>query len=140
MNATTHPTNAPGLIVHPYGTGWRLIHELSAGALGEFSSNDAAQDAATALVGVAEWAAAPESLQDERVILEVIGAVEEAGGQFLYRPGGLGERVFQDRHKDESAVCSECRHTYKVHREGDDPVSPGECAECLEDEAWHDFR
>ena len=139
MNVTAHPTNAPGLIVHAFGTGWRLTHQSSADALGEFTDYDAAQDAATALVGVAEWENRPESLQDERVAGEAIGAIEEAPGRFLYRPGGLGERVYRARHASE-AVCVECDHLFAVHGEGEDPVTPGVCSECPEDEERHDFR
>ncbi|WP_046248084.1 hypothetical protein [Streptomyces sp. MBT28] len=94
-------TDAPGLTVHHMtraGDAWRLTHQHSGMALGEFTDYDAAQDAATALVGVAEWENDPINLQDERVIREVIEAVEEAGGRFLYRPGGLGERIFRSRH------------------------------------------
>lgn len=36
------------------------------------------------------------------------------------------------------ALCIECGHAYAAHQEGDDPVSPGSCAECP-DEEWHDY-
>jgi len=36
------------------------------------------------------------------------------------------------------ALCVECSHAYAAHQEGDDPVSPGSCAECP-DEEWHDY-
>ncbi|MDX3839856.1 hypothetical protein [Streptomyces europaeiscabiei] len=36
------------------------------------------------------------------------------------------------------ALCVECGHAYAAHQEGDDPVSPGSCAECP-DEEWHDY-
>lgn len=94
-------TDAPGLTIHHMTSldgVWRLTHQHSRLPLGEFTDYDAAQDAATALVGVAEWENEPEELQDERVIREVVGAIEETGGRFLYWPGGLGERAFRSRH------------------------------------------
>ena len=36
--------------------------------------------------------------------------------------------------------CGECGHPQYAHREGDDPVSPGQCASCAEDDAWHDYQ
>jgi hypothetical protein len=39
--------------------------------------------------------------------------------------------------------CTECDHPPDQHGEGDDPVSPGECAGCLvtsPDDAWHDYQ
>ncbi|MFE6474524.1 hypothetical protein [Streptomyces rochei] len=46
------------------------------------------------------------------------------------------------RHAAETpaAECGECGHPKAVHREGDDPVTPGQCADCPEDEDRHDYR
>lgn len=37
-------------------------------------------------------------------------------------------------------LCAECGHTEDAHEEGDDPVSPGVCSDCDEDEGIHDFQ
>jgi hypothetical protein len=105
VTTAVHSTNAPGLIVHGGAGRWRLTHEQYLHALGEFTDYDAAQDAATGLVGVAEWEGSPISLQDEYVVREVIEAIEEAGGRFLYRPGGLGECVFRARQAEQGGLC-----------------------------------
>lgn len=39
--------------------------------------------------------------------------------------------------------CAECGHPETQHSEGDDPVTPGECADCLDDspdDARHDYQ
>ncbi|MFJ7297630.1 hypothetical protein [Streptomyces collinus] len=36
--------------------------------------------------------------------------------------------------------CGECGHPHAAHSEGDDPVSPGRCTDCPEDDAWHDYQ
>ncbi|MFI9344968.1 hypothetical protein ACIG0D_27435 [Streptomyces sp. NPDC052773] len=36
------------------------------------------------------------------------------------------------------APCAECGHSHAVHRDGDDPVTPGECTACPDDER-HDY-
>ncbi|MGP3737973.1 hypothetical protein ACTWJ9_33220 (plasmid) [Streptomyces sp. GDS52] len=41
--------------------------------------------------------------------------------------------------KTPAAVCAECGHSRAGHREGDDPVTPGECTACPDDER-HDYR
>ncbi|MFD5491559.1 hypothetical protein ACFWH4_01120 [Streptomyces sp. NPDC127091] len=38
-----------------------------------------------------------------------------------------------------AALCTECGHPCAGHREGDDPVTPGECTACPDDER-HDYR
>lgn len=38
------------------------------------------------------------------------------------------------------ATCAECDHPHAAHREGDDPVSPGQCSACPDDDAWHDYQ
>lgn len=38
------------------------------------------------------------------------------------------------------ALCVECDHPKDAHREGDAPVSPGRCASCTDDFAWHNFE
>jgi hypothetical protein len=38
------------------------------------------------------------------------------------------------------AVFAECGHPKDAHREGDDPVSPGRCTVCADDDAWHDYK
>lgn len=35
--------------------------------------------------------------------------------------------------------CAECGHPKDEHEEGDDPVTPGQCAACDEDDDRHDF-
>jgi hypothetical protein len=100
MTATAYLTVAPGLVVHDrglIGDGWRLTHQQSTNALGEFDDYQDAQDAAASLQGVADWTAGPQALQDERVIWQAIDAIEYAGGRFLCRKGGLGERVAAKR-------------------------------------------
>ncbi len=37
-------------------------------------------------------------------------------------------------------LCTECGHEDSAHEEGDDPVSPGTCIACDEDDAIHDFQ
>lgn len=37
-------------------------------------------------------------------------------------------------------ACAECSHPKDVHREGDDPVSPGQCSACEDDFDWHDYQ
>ncbi|MEU5742008.1 hypothetical protein ABZ784_28955 [Streptomyces tendae] len=39
-----------------------------------------------------------------------------------------------------AAPCVECGHPKAVHGEGEDPVTPGQCADCPEDEDRHDYR
>lgn len=102
MTVTAYPTATPGLVVHDqglFGDKWRLTHEASGGHLGEFDEDDyrQAQDAAAALKDVADWTGGPEALQDERVIWAAIDAIEAAGGRFLPREGGLGEKVAAKR-------------------------------------------
>ncbi|MGV9278113.1 hypothetical protein [Streptomyces griseosporeus] len=100
MTVTAHPTTTPGLIVHDlglFGDQYRLTHRQSTSMLGEFDSYLDAQDAAEALHGVADWTGGPEALQDEQVIWTAIDAIENAGGRFLCRKGGLGERVAAKR-------------------------------------------
>lgn len=100
LTVTAHPTATPGLVVHdrgPFGDEWRLTHHLTTNTLGEFDTYDEAQDAAAALRDVADWTAGPEALQDEALIWKAIDAIEEAGGRFLCRKGGLGERVAATR-------------------------------------------
>lgn len=102
MTVTAHPTVTPGLVIHdqgPFGNAWRITHEASGGHLGEFDEDDyrQAQDAAAALKDVADWTAGPAALQDEKVIWKAIDAIEAAGGRFLPREGGLGERVAAKR-------------------------------------------
>ncbi|MFF1358691.1 hypothetical protein [Streptomyces sp. NPDC058297] len=100
MTVTAHPTATPGLIVHDqgiFGDDWRLTHHQSTNALGEFDDFREAQDAATALQGLTDWTGSPAALQDDAVIWKAIDAIEYAGGRFLCRPGGLGERVAQKR-------------------------------------------
>ncbi|MFF9002646.1 hypothetical protein ACF1GW_35515 [Streptomyces achromogenes] len=36
--------------------------------------------------------------------------------------------------------CAECGHPAAVHEEGDDPVTPGLCRLCPDDDAHHDYR
>lgn len=37
--------------------------------------------------------------------------------------------------------CGECSHPKGAHTEGEDPVSPGRCADCPESgEEWHDYQ
>ena len=42
--------------------------------------------------------------------------------------------------EEQPAPCAECGHPKAVHREGEDPVTPGECSACLDDDARHDHR
>ncbi|WP_331731832.1 hypothetical protein OG298_45165 (plasmid) [Streptomyces sp. NBC_01005] len=37
-------------------------------------------------------------------------------------------------------LCTECGHTGDEHEEGDDPVTPGICAACPEDDGRHDYE
>jgi hypothetical protein len=37
-------------------------------------------------------------------------------------------------------LCAECNHAEDEHEPGDDPVTPGTCAACDEDEDRHDFQ
>jgi hypothetical protein len=100
MTVSAYDTPTPGLIVHdygPFGDQWRLTHEASRTALGEFQEYDDAQDAAAALCDTADWTAGPEALQDEGVIWKAIDAIENADGRFLCRKGGLGEQVAAKR-------------------------------------------
>lgn len=100
MTVTAHPTATPGLVVHGlglFGDRWRLTHQPSTAFLGEFDEYDDAQEAAAALSGVANWSGGPEGLQDEQVIWSAIDAIVAAGGRFLCRSGGLGERVAKRR-------------------------------------------
>jgi hypothetical protein len=102
MTVTAHPTATAGLIVHdqgPLGGEWRLTHEASGHTMGEFAADEfeQAQDAAAALNGLADWTGSPAALQDEAVIWKAIDAIEYAGGRFLCRRGGLGERVAAKR-------------------------------------------
>jgi hypothetical protein len=100
MTVTAFPTVTPGLVVHDrgaFGDEWRLTHHESTNALGEFANRVDAEAAASALRDVADWTAGPQALQDERVIWQAIDAIEYAGGRFLCRPGGLGERVARKR-------------------------------------------
>jgi hypothetical protein len=41
----------------------------------------------------------------------------------------------------QSLPCTECDHPKAAHGEGEDPVSPGRCADCPESgEEWHDYQ
>jgi hypothetical protein len=46
--------------------------------------------------------------------------------------------------KDKDAAhCAECGHSRDDHREGDDPVTPGQCTTCAAadpDSSWHDYE
>lgn len=37
-------------------------------------------------------------------------------------------------------VCVECGHPSGTHQEGEDPVTPGRCTACPDDDAWHDYH
>ncbi|WP_157849397.1 hypothetical protein [Streptomyces violaceorubidus] len=39
-----------------------------------------------------------------------------------------------------AAPCVECDHPKTAHGEGDDPVTPGQCADCPDDEDRHDYQ
>ncbi|MEU6106126.1 hypothetical protein [Streptomyces flaveolus] len=39
-----------------------------------------------------------------------------------------------------AAECAECSHSETDHGEGDDPVSPGQCSSCPDDDSWHDYQ
>lgn len=41
--------------------------------------------------------------------------------------------------EEKSAICGECDHAPASHSEGEDPVSPGVCAECPDGEETHDY-
>lgn len=41
--------------------------------------------------------------------------------------------------EEKSANCGECGHAPGSHSEGEDPVSPGVCAECSDGEETHDY-
>lgn len=100
MTVTAHPTATPGLVVHDkglFGDEWRLTHQASSNTLGEFDDFAQAQVAAATLAEVANWTGGPASLQDEALIWKAIDAIEEAGGRFLCRKGGLGEGVAAKR-------------------------------------------
>jgi hypothetical protein len=112
MTVTAHRTATPGLVIHdqgPFGNALRITHHASGGHLGEFDEGDfqQAQDAAAALKGVADWTGGAEALQDERVIWAAIDAIEAAGGRFLPREGGLGERVAAKRRAHLAAKSKE---------------------------------
>ncbi|GHC40121.1 hypothetical protein GCM10010348_79210 [Streptomyces anthocyanicus] len=36
--------------------------------------------------------------------------------------------------------CIECGHPRADHGEGEDPVTPGQCQACPDDDAWHDYQ
>lgn len=36
--------------------------------------------------------------------------------------------------------CVECDHPQTDHGEGEDPVTPGQCQACPDDDAWHDYQ
>jgi hypothetical protein len=96
----TYDTPTPGLIVHDYGPDgeqWRLTHEASGQALGEFDEYDDAQNAAAALSDTADWTVGRDTLQDEGVIWKAIDAIEANEGRFICRKGGLGEQVANRR-------------------------------------------
>jgi hypothetical protein len=42
-------------------------------------------------------------------------------------------------HPVQACPCAECSHPKYVHEEGDDPVTPGLCLECTDDDAHHDY-
>src|SRR5690606_9953564 len=42
--------------------------------------------------------------------------------------------------QDGAESCAECGDPKTTHREGDDPVSPGYCSACPDDDAWHDYQ
>ncbi|WP_329376161.1 hypothetical protein [Streptomyces sp. NBC_01483] len=112
MTVTAYPTVTPGLVVHDqglFGDKWRITHQASGGHLGEFDEDDyqQAQDAAAALKDVADWTAGPTALQDETVIWKAIDAIEAAGGRFLPREGGLGEKVATERRAHLAAKTKE---------------------------------
>ncbi|MGW8702867.1 hypothetical protein ACWGOK_39180 [Streptomyces eurythermus] len=109
MTVTAHPTTTPGLIVHglgPLSDKWRLTHQQSGSALGEFRKYQDAQDAAAALHKTADWTVGPEAMHGEQVLWVAIDAIEAAGGRFLYRPGGFGERVMEKRTVSLVAQCA----------------------------------
>ncbi|WP_318201091.1 hypothetical protein [Streptomyces sp. SCL15-4] len=59
------------------------------------------------------------------------------------RWGGPDCRCFDDGQPAREAQqppCGECGHPAAGHEEGDDPVTPGTCTLCPEDEAHHDYR
>lgn len=50
------------------------------------------------------------------------------------------QATFEATADSRTAPCAECGHPKAVHREGEDPVTPGECSACLDDDARHDHR
>ena len=45
-----------------------------------------------------------------------------------------------DEQQDGAQPCAECGHPKDAHREGDDPVTPGVCTACPEDDGHHDHQ
>ncbi|MGW7087583.1 hypothetical protein ACWGH2_29360 [Streptomyces sp. NPDC054871] len=55
----------------------------------------------------------------------------------------LDERVAAAKAQPTSGAedrCGECGHSRGAHETGDDPVTPGTCAACADDDAHHDFQ
>ena len=59
-----------------------------------------------------------------------------------------GQHAWQDAAKElrrmadeaQQQPCAECGHPQAAHREGDDPVTPGVCNSCPDDDAHHDYE
>lgn len=83
----------------------------------------------------------PPPVSQADVIREVAGWFDSDG---LHTTRMFGHQVaaLLRRKADETqpAPCGECGHPESVHGEGDDPVSPGRCASCTDDFAWHNYQ
>ncbi|MEU5486024.1 hypothetical protein [Streptomyces mirabilis] len=105
VTVTAWPTVTAGLIVYALtegDNGLRLAHHTGV-YLAEFSHDDDAQAAASALGRLADWSQDAESLQRKSLISAMIDIVEAHGGQCRFRQGGLGEQVSAERREKKGA-------------------------------------
>nr|WSX25510.1 hypothetical protein OG690_38145 [Streptomyces tubercidicus] len=92
ITVEAHPTDTDGLYVHRAHDhdAWRLSHH-SGLAIGEFTYEPHAYNAAKDVAGLADWAhPADQILANAAVfyIYEIHDAIHENGGTFLYRAHG----------------------------------------------------
>ncbi|MFF5404585.1 hypothetical protein ACFY8K_16910 [Streptomyces misionensis] len=94
-------------------------------------------------IAVAALAAVlPAPDQRAAVLLEAADALPEADLPFVppldrRRVADWLRRLAGEAQQD---PCAECGHPADAHREGDDPVTPGVCADCPDDDAHHDYE
>ncbi|GAA0501131.1 hypothetical protein [Streptomyces olivaceiscleroticus] len=92
------------------------------------------------------WESCSSPITNPRVAVEQRAAHRRAHPDCEYRIARRTTTVLIEAEQPERVdlPCGECGHPQHQHTAGDDPVSPGQCRQCVtegdEDNAWHDYE